>query len=169
MKSKLTPLAWLRLSLLSLFLGLIVGLVSIPTQTRAADISVTAGSVIPDAGYTYEDGVAGATITRGQVVYKDASDSNKYKLASTASAAASNIRGIALQDVATGQALRIMTGGTITIGGTTASGTIYVASDNAGGIAVSSDNGSGDYVCVVGVGISTTKIKMGIVWANAAK
>ena len=127
-----------------------------------AVISVTAANVVPDAGYTYRDMVAGATLTAGMSVYADAADSNKVKGAISTTAATANCIGILLNGASNNQPCRVMTGGTITIGGTVAIGETYSTSDTAGGIGPEVDMGANDFGATIGMGISTTKIKLGI-------
>src|SRR5262245_61829394 len=139
----------LRFGLLSAaaLLAALLFFAPIPERTsQAGDLSVTAGSVQPGTGATYIDVIAGATITAGQPCYLDASDSNKAKLAITTNATTARVRGISLHGAASGQPLRLQTGGNINPGATVTVGIIYVVSDNAGAIAASADNGSGDYV-----------------------
>ena len=134
-----------------------------------ADLSITAASVVPDAGFTYRDVVAGATITAGQPVYLDASDSNKAKTAVTTNATTADVKGISLHAALSGQPLRIMTGGTYTVGAAVLVGVPYFNSDNAGGIAVLADSATGDFVTVLFMATSTTKGKLCITASGAAK
>jgi len=60
------------------------------------------------------------------------------------------------------QPLVVQTGGTIAPGGTVTVGEIYVVSGSAGRIAVEADNGSGEYVTVLGVGVSSSRIDLSI-------
>lgn len=117
------------------------------------DLSITAANVAPSVGWLFKDGTAGASITAGQSIYEDATDSGKIKLAdANASAAAADAKGIALHAALSGQPIRYQTEGDITIGSTEMQqGKIYVQSNNAGGIAPSTDLGSGWYTKVVGV------------------
>lgn len=127
-----------------------------------ADLTITATSVLPGTGAITEKLTAGAAITAGQSVYKDASDGNKAKLfdADSATAAARSFYGIALNGAASGQPVVVQTGGNITIGATVAVGVAYYASDTPGGICPFSDLESGDYPTIIGIGISTTQIKI---------
>jgi len=59
--------------------------------------------------------------------------------------------------------LAYLSGGQITIGGTVVVGTVYTSSSTAGGIAPVTDNATGDYVSVIGVGISATVILVKII------
>ena len=128
-----------------------------------ADLSVTAASVATTSTQ-YRDVVAGATITAGQTIYLDSTDSDKAKLAdANGSSATAVLVGIALHGASSGQPLRIQTGGTITIGATTIKGTVYILSATAGGIAPHSDLANGWYRVIVGVATDTAgTIKMGI-------
>ena len=134
-----------------------------------ADLTITAASVAKGTGAGTEAGTAGAAVTAGQVVYKDASDSNKFKLADTDSAtvAARTPYGIALHAASTGQPLTVLTGGLITIGATTAVGVPYYLSGTAGGICPYADVAAGDYPAFLGIGTSVTQIKVVIVEAGA--
>ena len=75
-----------------------------------ADITITPGLVIPSSTATISQGVAGATITAGQVLYIDTANSNVLKLADTdASSLASTVAGIALCGASSGQIVRYVT------------------------------------------------------------
>ncbi len=118
------------------------------------DVSITAANVFKGANASVENGVAGAAITQGQVVYKDSS--GKYQLTDSDSgtAAAKAAYGIALNRAdADGQPLTVQKAGLITIGGTLVAGTAYYASETAGGIQPQADVGTED---VVYLGHATT-------------
>lgn len=129
-----------------------------------ADISITAANVVAAAAATKEMGIAGATITAGQVVYKDAAD-NKYKLADGdhATAAIRKPIGIALNGASNGQPLAIVKAGAVTIGATLTAGTAYYLGDDPGGICPLADVASGDDVVLIGVATSTSVLQVGIV------
>jgi hypothetical protein len=124
-----------------------------------ADLSITAASVVAGSGAKTEDGTAGATITAGQVVYKDSAD-NKFKLADndSATAAVRSPYGISLNGASNGQPLRVLTSGPITIGATTVVGVVYCLSSTAGAICPVADIAAGDYNTIVGIGTSVTSI-----------
>ena len=126
----------------------------------AADLTITAENVVPSSGYGFTDGTAGEAITRGQTVYLKSSDNEFYKADCDNTAATATVKGIALQDAANGQPLRVQTSGSITIGATVTVGTIYVASDTAGGIKPHGDLASDDYVSIIGVGTTSAIITM---------
>lgn len=126
-----------------------------------ADITVTAANVRPVSGATQTTVVAGETITAGQPVYKKAADSKYYKAISNSSEA-STCRGIAITNAGADEQLVILSAGKIIIGGTVVLGESYFVSGTAGGIQPSGDVGSGEYVCFLGIGVTTTQIKVNI-------
>lgn len=138
-----------------------------------ATLVITAANVLSSASATRKSGIAGATITAGQVLYKDAADSNKLKLADANGAAALRVvEGIALHGASPGQPIAYVTrdpnfkpGATLVIGTT-----YMLASDTPGGIAPDSDAAAGDYVTTLGVAVSTTDLNItGFTAAGAAK
>jgi len=127
------------------------------------DLVITAASVVAGSNAIKENGVAGETITAGQVVYRDSS-TGSYKLADTDSATAESRtpRGIALNGAASGQPLAIIRSGDVTIGATILAGVAYYLSGTAGGICPVADVASGDYVALLGMGKSTTVLTVDI-------
>lgn len=134
-----------------------------------ADLTITAASVISSNSSGIEHGTAGATITAGQVVYRDASD-GKYKLAdnNSATAAVRSPRGIALNGASNGQPLAIHREGHITTGATMTAGVAYYLGDTPGGICPVADLASGEYPSVLGVSTSTTVLDVNIQEAGVA-
>lgn len=130
-----------------------------------ADISVTVASVALVSGGTF-DGIAGATVTAGQVVYADANANNVLKLALSdviANVATAAIRGIALHASLAGQPLRIQTSGVITLGASPmVLGGVYVLSVNAGGIAPSADLASTKVVSLLGIATTVGQLTLNI-------
>jgi hypothetical protein len=99
----------------------------------------------------YVDGIAGATVTAGQPVYRDGSDSGKLKPAdANASAAASAAIGIAMHGALSGQNLRVCVGGEINMGAILTAGIIYVVGATAGEINPAGDLTSGWYTNILG-------------------
>lgn len=122
-----------------------------------ADLSITSSSVQPAGGATLVTGTAGATVTAGQPVYKDAGDGNKLKPADAdASEAAAAAVGIAVNDAADEQPVTYITRGNLVTDATTVKGAIYIVSGNAGGIAPAADLASGDYTTLLAVASDTT-------------
>jgi hypothetical protein len=105
-----------------------------------ADLTVTAASVLLTSG-SVESGIAGAAITAGQALYKDATDSYELKLAQAdGTAAEADAVGIALHAAGAGQPIAYArSGAVINIGATTAKTTTYVVSATAGGVAPQAD------------------------------
>jgi len=134
-----------------------------------AALSITAGSVVKGTGAKTTTGIAGASITAGQVVYLD-SATQKYQLcdADSGTAAARTAAGIALHAAAANQPLTVQTSGQITIGATVAPGVAYFTSATAGGVAPVADNTTGVYPTFLGFGISTTVIALDFVEAGVA-
>ena len=139
-----------------------------------ADLSVTAASVLKSANGKVKTGIAGATITAGQALYEDSTDSYKLKLAdSDASAAASNVVGIALHGAASGQPLdycyydpSFTPGATLSNSITGFTG-VYVLSDTAGGIKPMGDIDADDYPVVLYVYLTATTCVLNIMRGTA--
>lgn len=133
-----------------------------------ADLTITTTSVVPGGGSVQKPGVAGVAITAGQAVYLD-SATGTLKLAdcNSATAAARSPYGIALNGAAAGQPVTVHQSGPITIGATVAAGVTYFLSGTPGGIRPAADNTTGDYVSIIGIGISTTQIDVKLHEAGA--
>lgn len=133
------------------------------------DITITAANVAAGSDSQQERGTAGATITAGQAVYKDAAD-GKYKLAdnNSATAAVRQPLGIALNGASDGQPLTIHKLGDITIGATLEAGTTYYLSDTPGGICPIADVGSGEYAAIIGIAKSTSVLAVKINYSGVA-
>jgi hypothetical protein len=100
-----------------------------------ADLVITAAEVLPGTTCKKAHGTAGATITAGQPLYKDSSDSNHLKLAGAASTAAiATCVGISMHAALDGQPLAYCESGLLTLGATSAvaEGTRLVLSTTAG-------------------------------------
>ena len=130
-----------------------------------ADLTVTAANVSLQDG-KIGHGTAGATITAGRALYRDAADGNKLKLANADTAGTATVAGIALNSASSGQPVAYVTGGIYNAGATVAVGTVYVLSDAAaGGIAPVSDfatGSDGSTVSVIGVGVTSGRIDVSI-------
>lgn len=124
-----------------------------------ADLTITAGSVVPSAAAVTKTVTAGATITAGMPVYLDSADSDKAKPCDADAAATSTIYGIAANGASSGQPVEVVLSDTaLAIGATVAVSELYVISGTAGGIAPNADLTSGQYFSVVGWGVSTSAI-----------
>ena len=128
-----------------------------------ADIAQTAANVVAVSGAPTKDGTAGVTIDAGDVLYKDATDGNKLKLAINSTEAPAATVGVALNGGARGQPIRYQTGGGIDPGGTVVVGEVYCVSPQAGKFAPDADVIVGDFRTILGVGTTSSNIKLGIV------
>ena len=121
-----------------------------------ANLTITAANVVAGAGAAFDSGLAGATITAGQCVYRDAAD-RKFKLVDADALPSGGVTNVflALNGAANNQPLTVLRSGEVTIGGTMVAGTTYVAASTPGAIAPQADLGAGDAVIVLGVARTT--------------
>jgi hypothetical protein len=125
-----------------------------------AALSITAANVVASTGAKYAQGTGGATIVQGKSV---AFNGSKWVLAQcdgTALEYGSSGVGVALNACSDGQPIDVQTEGEITIGGTVTVGAIYCLGATAGDIVPFGDLVATNYVSILGVGISATKIKL---------
>lgn len=134
-----------------------------------ADLTITATAVLAGGNARKVDGVAGATITAGQVVYRDSAGALQLADCDSGTAAARSPLGIALNGAATGQPVEVLVSGNITIGATVAPGVAYYLSPTAGGICPDADVLAGDHAVLIGFGQSTSVIRVSIVEAGVAR
>jgi hypothetical protein len=134
-----------------------------------ADLTITAANVKKTDSTLITEGIAGATITAGQPVYKDSTASNKLKPADADVLASAAAVGIALHGASADQPLKYATGGNLTLGVVMTAGAVYVVSTTAGGIAPVADLGSGDFVTLLGIATSTSNLKLSISVSATAK
>ena len=123
-----------------------------------ADISITAANVIASNGAN-GGGIAGETITQGQVLYVDSTDSGRLKKADANASAATKVPvGIALNAASAGQPVQYSNlDPSLTVGATLNIGDVLYLSNTAGGItATYGDLSSGSAVIVLGVMTTTT-------------
>jgi hypothetical protein len=123
-----------------------------------ADINITAANVAATNPTGSNRGIAGATITQGQVLYLDSSDS-RLKLADANASAATKVPiGIALNAASAGQPVNYVSVDTsFTVGATLSIGDVLYLSATAGGItATYADLTTGMVVAVLGSMVSTT-------------
>ena len=129
-----------------------------------AAISITAASVLKSSTGQVSVGTSGATITAGQSVYIDTSDSNKIKLAdANGTAPANTFAGIALNAASSGQPVSYCTNDTagFTIGATVLAGDTIWLSPTAGGLTKTfADFTTLDKIIVVGVMLTTTTMNL---------
>jgi len=132
------------------------------------DVTVTATEVLDASDTTVIAGHFGEAVTAGQTVYLKASDGLYWLADADASADTAAAKGIAMNGGAAGQPCEVGIGGTVDPGFTVTVGTIYVLSGTAGGIAPVADLASGDYVTIVGVGITASSLKLLMIVSGVA-
>lgn len=132
-----------------------------------ADIVVTAASVVPGSGAIVKNGIAGEAITAGQSVFEATDGDIELAEFDTVVADAAAV-GIALNDAAVGQHITYAIGGNVTFNAVLAAGQVYIVGAAPGGIAPEVDAAAGNFVSVLGVGLSTTSLKMGILHSGVA-
>ena len=133
-----------------------------------ADVTIsTVALPVTGAANKYGNGTAGETIAVGKFVYRDAADSYKLKCADTTTAAKAAVVGISLHAATSGQPLRILTGGRITLGASLSVGMVYVLSGTSGGGAMCpvTDLDSTEYVTTLGAASTTVVLDLEI-WAS---
>lgn len=148
----------------------------------AADLSITTTAVTVPSGTPLGDGIAGATITIGQLLYQDASDSGKLKLANAdTTALTADVVGIALSAAASGQRVIYLPvagrGTRVTMNAVLTAGQAYYASGNdgahtggaAGGICTFADLVTSEFPTLIGVAESTTKLIWNVQATGVAK
>jgi hypothetical protein len=129
-----------------------------------ADHSITASDVKPKSGaeYVLAQGIAGGTITAGQPLYQDATDSGDLKAAVNSAAATAAVVGIALSNAADQQPVRYLVRGSLTVTGNLTVARAYYVSPNPGGICLEADVASADFATVLGVATNATTLEVNI-------
>lgn len=133
-----------------------------------ADLSVTAANCLPGAGALISEGLAGATITAGQAVYKDTDGTIKLADADGASATIRTCKGMALNGASAGQPVKYQTQGNLVLGATLTPGTTYYLSNTAGGVCPLADVGTGEYYHIIGIATSTTNLLMALAYSGVS-
>jgi hypothetical protein len=128
----------------------------------AADLSVSAASVVAGSTAITSVGTAGETITAGQQLYLSPT-TNKWMKAdnNSATAAVRVATATALTGSSLNQPIVVQKSGDVTIGATMTAGVAYYLSDTPGGICPVGDLASGEYPQIVGIATSTTVLRLG--------
>lgn len=127
-----------------------------------ADLTVTAANVFWVSGPT-TDGAAGEAVAAGKAVYRRDSDGLWLlgQADGTAAEAGAGGSGIALNTADRANApLRVARHGSVVELGAGLAGVVYTMADTAGGIRPNADNGSGDKVTPIGIGIGSNRIQV---------
>lgn len=127
-----------------------------------ATYSITPSAVQP-TGPTLS-ATAGVAIDAGELIYLDANDGNKAKLAVNSSAAAANVVGMAVNTAAQGQPVSYSTSGLIAVGAEKfdGQGMLLVLSDTAGAAMDAADAADGEFLTVIGYSTSESQIQLAI-------
>lgn len=126
-----------------------------------ADLNPTEASVLAAAGSSIGTGTSGATITQGQAIYLDTSD-NTYKLADDGAASTALVAGIALNVASASQPIDFIKAGTLSFGSAiTTAGAPYFLSTTAGAL-MDTIPASGNQSVLIGIGLGTTSMQVGI-------
>ncbi len=114
----------------------------------------------------YEDRTLGASVTAGQAVYLDATDSS-VKVADSDASGKKTVRGIALDGGSQGDPCRVaLDGSVINLGCTLGVGTPYFLGATAGAIVPLADVGSSGDLDILGAGSTAALFKVHI-WNSA--
>ncbi len=135
-----------------------------------ADVTQTPADVETGDHSSFQQAQAGEALIAGDFLYVDNDDSGKCKKADAAAATASettaSVAAMALTKAADDDYFAYMPlvdGQVFKPGGTVEVGTTYVVSPTTPGkIAPDTDLDTGDYISVIGVGVSTTDIQVGL-------
>ncbi len=129
-----------------------------------ADLSITPGSVVPSNAAQKLNGIAGAAISAGQLIYRDTTTST-YKLADANDATKLPVAGIATNTAGIGQQLQYITADPALVIGThgLGLGIPMFASATAGGICPEADLATGNQTTCVFVTNTATAVSFGII------
>jgi hypothetical protein len=131
--------------------------------TSGANLSITAAEVLPTSSTESTQGISGAVIAAGDVVWYDSSTTTWKLFDGNDTTANTGTPRIALTSaLVAGQPITVATGQDMTIGATAAAstGVIYVASTTAGKMCPAADLATGNRVTVIGVGKATAKLQL---------
>lgn len=126
-----------------------------------ADVTPTPAAVVAGAGAEKASGTAGAAITAGDFLYRDATDSNSLRPATAITQVTAAGVGIALHAAEDGQPITYATRGPVTLGTDVLTvAEIYVASNGPGLIAPVGDLTTGEWVTIVGYALDGDTIQL---------
>jgi hypothetical protein len=137
--------------------------------TAFSQISIPVGGVqIGNASARPTFAVGGATLSVGQCVYKDATDSDELKATDVTTSAGATCVGVLLQKTADGEGAVYLGNGCELKGPTFTKGTWYVC-DNSGQINTYSALTAGEYVTFVGYGTDSGTMMVQIIVTGFTK
>lgn len=127
-----------------------------------ADLVQTAANVRPPMlDSKVKLGTAGENITAGEPVYLKAADKKIWRADANDSAQA-EVKGIAVTNGTTNGGVLYATGNDLNIGATLTVGETYILSANVGKIAPIGDAAAGMYITHLGVGMSTSLLRLNV-------
>ena len=129
-----------------------------------AELSITAANVVPQSNAIIDrTRIAGEAVTAGQPGYISTADGKAYKADSNASLATAVVYGIFVSGGAANQPVALQTGGDLAFGAILTANTGYVVGATAGSIAPIADVTTGWSLGFLGVAISTSVLRLGII------
>jgi hypothetical protein len=134
-----------------------------------ADLTITPANVVPAAGVPTKSAIAGDTITAGDTVYIDSSDSHSIKPCDADAEASAVCVGIALNGASDGQPVTYQTGGLLTIGATVVVGVAYYVTPTTGGLGAWAEVQADDYATLVCIGTTTAIVNIRMIVTGAVK
>jgi hypothetical protein len=131
-----------------------------------ADLVITAADVLKYSGAKVEVGTAGEAIIAGKIIHRH-TDSTML-LADSSTAIKARAVGMALTSAALGQPLLYSSLGGVDPGATVAVGEVYTVSSTPGGIGPVGDRAAGEYITLLGFGMTDSRIDLRIVRGEVA-
>lgn len=134
------------------------------------DIVIVPTAVVPGDGAQITNGIAGVALVAGDVVALDTT-TQRFVLASSASAVLARVRGIASCSASIAQPVRVQTGGILNVGSALlAVGEVYALSGAVPGkLAPASELAAGDFVSILGIASTTALLQIRLWVTEIAK
>jgi hypothetical protein len=141
-----------------------------------AALAITASQVVPDTDAVIDTKIAAATITQGQALCLNSA--GRAILFDPGATGTATLYGIAVSAASSGQPVEIQTDGDCDLGAAAglAAGLAVYCMDTAGAMSVAaaagvqtSDLTAGGVMSLVGIGIGSNKIRLGIINSGVAK
>ena len=131
-----------------------------------ADLTITPADVARYSGARSVHGIAGETIAAGQTLFLH-TDRKVYKADASTAAKAAAV-GVALNGASADQPVTYLAGGGLDPGAAVAVGTVYGVTDTAGGIGAVSERAAEDFITILGVAVTTSRINVAILRSGVA-
>lgn len=131
------------------------------------DLTVVAANVKPGTSAVTQRGIAGEAITAGDSVFI-AADGGVELCEKDVTVLEAACVGVALNDAAVDQPVEFAVTGIVDMGAILAVGETYIVGAGPGGIAPETDGAVGNFMTVIGVGVTTNNLKLGILQSGIA-